>query len=56
MATSSIFRNIILTEEKDVENFVNALEEAKENARYIPDDKYIDMSKEDMIKYFGVKK
>ena len=35
MPTSSIFRNITLTTEEEVENFVNALEEAEKNTRYI---------------------
>lgn len=56
MATSSIFRNIILTEEKDVENFVNALEEAKAKGSSIPKKKYREMTDEEIIKYFGGKK
>ena len=53
MATSSIFRNIILTEEKDVENFVNALEEAKAKGSSIPDNLNRDMTDEEIIKYLG---
>lgn len=53
MATSSIFRNIVLTEEKDVENFVNALEEAKAKGSCIPDNLNRDMTDEEIIKYLG---
>ena len=56
MATSSIFRNIVLTTDEEVENFVNALEEAKAKNISVPRNYNNDMSKEDMIKYFGEEK
>lgn len=56
MATSSIFRNIVLTEEKDVENFVSALEEAKAKGSCIPNNLNRDMTDEEIIKYLGGEK
>ena len=53
MATSSINRNIVFTNEEEVNVFVKALEEAKAEGKHIRKDVNKTMSKDEMIKYFG---